>query len=156
MENIYKKWFLLIIIIYLLLMNCGCTTKNDSIRLRILANSDSQIDQENKNFIKNIVKEIYEENENIEYYELLDKIKEKTSSDIVNDIKIEFKNVNYPAKSYKGKFIPSGSYPTILITIGKGEGKNFWTLLYPDYFNISFEDNQEVEYRSYIYDYIRK
>lgn len=152
MENIYKRWIIILIIMYTMFMMSGCTTKNDSVRLRIVANSDSYIDQQNKIYIKNIIKEIYEENNNIEYYELLDKIKEKTDSDIVNDIKIEFKNVTYPAKSYNGKFIPSGIYPTVLITIGKGEGKNFWTMLYPDFFNISFEDNNEVEYRSYIYD----
>lgn len=62
----------------------------------------------------------------------------------------------FPAKSYNGEFIPSGTYYTLLITIGKGNGNNFWTLLYPEYFNISFEDNNEIEYRSYIYDKFKK
>ena len=95
-----------------------------------------------------------EENGIIDYTCLEQEILDIADARLFHNIKVEYTIESFPAKSYKGKFIPSGNYPTILVTIGEGNGNNFWTLLYPDFFNISFDDNNEVEYRSYIYDKI--
>ena len=56
------------------------------------------------------------------------------------------------AKAYEEKIIQAGYYDTILITIDEGKGKNFWTLLYPEFFDISFDGENEIEYHSYFYD----
>ena len=55
-----------------------------------------------------------------------------------------------------GKLISGGDYLTLLVTIGKGLGNNYWTILYPEYFGYTFEEvySGEVEIRSYIYDLI--
>ena len=132
----------------------SCNSKVDSLRLRILANSNSSQDIQEKEYIKNVIKEIYEENGIIDYTCLEQEILDIADARLFHNIKVEYTIESFPAKSYKGKFIPSGNYPTILVTIGEGNGNNFWTLLYPDFFNISFDDNNEVEYRSYIYDKI--
>ena len=136
MEKIRNKLYILTLLIFTLFLLNGCTTKNDSLRLRI--------------------KKIYEENPHIKYFQILDELKKKIKKPYINTIKVEYKNETYPAKSYNDEFIPSGTYPSIVITIGEGKGKNFWTLLYPDFFKISFDDNNEIEYRSYIYDKIKK
>lgn len=156
MEKFRKKLTICIIFIFVLITLSGCTTKNDSVRLRILANSDSEVDQTNKLKVKEVVRLALLDDMKISCDKLLEKIKQEIHEPFVQTINVEYTNEVFPAKSYNGEFIPSGIYPTLLITIGKGEGKNFWTLLYPDFFNISFEDNNEIEYRSYIYDKFTK
>ena len=69
-----------------------------------------------------------------------------------NDIKVTHEKVKYEAKAYEEKIIQAGYYDTILITIDEGKGKNFWTLLYPEFFDISFDGENEIEYHSYFYD----
>lgn len=141
---------ILLTVIYLFVLTC-CTNKEEQIRLKINANSNDFVDQEIKYDVKMFLQGYLEK---ITLSELNLKTLEKDLNEKFLDTKIivERKKVSYEAKSYKGRIVPSGSYDTILITLGKGEGKNFWTLLYPEFFNISFEDDHEVEYRSYIYD----
>ena len=147
-----KKILILVItIIYLILISC-CNYDSNNIRLRILANSNSEYDQQIKNDIKDYLK-IYLKNADISNIDL-NKLEEKLNEEFKAEIKVERKFVNYEAKTYKNKLVQAGNYDTILITIGEGKGKNFWTLLYPEYFNISFEEDNEVEYRSYLYDII--
>lgn len=153
MEKNRKKLTIVLLLILLFSLN-GCTTKNDSVRLRIVANSNSELDQTNKYKVKEVVKIALNNNMNISCDELLQEIKKEIKEDFVNTITVKYTMETFPSKSYQGEFIPSGTYYTLLITIGEGKGKNFWTLLYPDYFNISFEDDNEIEYRSYIYDMI--
>lgn len=143
----------LLTIVYILLVACSDNKTND-IRLRILANSNSEIDQLLKDEVREYLKE-YLKNENIENLNLI-KLENNLNFVFDKSIKVERKKISYEAKSYKNKIIQAGEYDTILITIESGLGKNFWTLLYPEYFNISFEDENEVEYRSYLYDILFK
>lgn len=159
-----KKLFLLLLIMFLILLN-SCSNDDNYTRLRIIANSNSEEDLTNKQLIKTIIEQYYESNKlnmndlteySIKSY-LLSKVKDNTiSKDLYDDICIATNYSSYPSKSYKNKFIPSGYYKTILITIGNGNGNNFWTILYPEYFGFEFEENNEIEYRSYILDKIRK
>lgn len=150
MEKNYKIFFVILLVIILNLAS-SCTTKNQNLRLRIIANSNSTVDQENKLIVKSKVKQIIEEFKTYNYHIIENKLKEQLPF-LSKMIKVELKNELFPAKSYEDTFLPSGYYETIVITIGEGKGKNFWTLLYPDFFNISFEDDHEIEYRSYLYD----
>lgn len=156
MVKFRNSLFILIISFIIIIVCNGCASNKDTLRLRILANSNSEIDQANKLEVKEVVKLIYEENPNIGIQELEQMIKERINKDYKQTIKVEYRNESFPAKSYNQEFIPSGTYPTIVITIGEGKGKNFWTLLYPDFFNISFEDDNEIVYRSYFYDHLNK
>ena len=83
--------------------------------------------------------------ENAEVKELLDK-------KIKSNYKIELKETIFPAKTLKGKIMPAGKYMTLLITIGEGNGDNWWSILYPEFYGINYDDAGEVEYRSFIYD----
>lgn len=145
---------ILLTIVYLLVLTC-CTNNKQELRLKINANSNDTFDQEVKyevkQYLQNYLKQINISELNLKTLEK--KLNEQFPSTIIN---VQRKKVSYEAKSYNGRIVPSGSYDTILITIGKGEGKNFWTLLYPEFFDISFEDDHEVEYRSYFYDLFTK
>ena len=128
----------------------------NEMRIRILSNSNSEIDQLEKQIVKEELEIIFKENNNLNYLELEKLLIEKTKGKLTKDIKVTVEKSYYPAKSYNNEFIPSGVYNTLLITIGEGKGSNFWTLLYPEYFNISFEEKNEIEYRFYIIDLIEK
>lgn len=148
-----KKILMAAITLFYLLFLLGCSSNNE-LRLRVLANSNDPADQE----IKKEVKEYLQNNLVNELVNLdIKKIEKELSKKFPEEkIKVEITNVNYEAKTYNGKVIPSGNYKTVLIKIGKGEGKNFWTLLYPEFFNISFEDDHEIEYRSFFYDLLNR
>lgn len=132
-------------------MSCTEINTND-IRLRIIANSNSDNDQIVKNNVKEYLKN-YLKDKDINNLDLK-KLESLLNENFQDRIKVERKFVMYEAKSYNNKIVQSGKYDTILITIEEGLGKNFWTLLYPEYFNVSFEDDNEIEYRSYLYDII--
>ena len=63
--------------------------------------------------------------------------------------------ISFPAKSVNNSIIPSGLYPTVVITLGNGKGHNWWSVLYPEYFGLTYGDFDEIEYRSYIYDKLK-
>ena len=157
MEKINKNLRIIIIII-LLISLYGCSQKvkeenlDNYLRLRIIANSNNENDQENKILIKNIICEYFNNNYDLNIENIKNELKNKLDKDLYENIEIKLTKINYEAKSYQGKFIPAGQYETILIMIGEGKGKNFWTILYPEFFNVTFEDNNEIEYRSYFYD----
>ena len=38
----------------------------------------------------------------------------------------------FPARLYGDMIVKEGEYPTLLVTIGKAEGRNWWCVIYPD------------------------
>jgi len=154
-----KKGFLIIII--LLFIWLVLPEKNENIRVRVIANSDEKIDQIYKNEVVKIMKSIikcddsYEDVENkmgVLEEELLEYGKEKDLK-----ISVEFTKTKFPTKSLNDKVIEGGIFDTVLITIGKGEGKNYWSLLYPEYYGITFEDveSENIEVKFYLYEKIK-
>ena len=128
----------------------SCNQKEDELRLRILASSNTSSDQLIKHEVKEYLKE-YLQGKDV--YKLdLQLLEEDLNKTFEQSIIVNKNKVLYEAKTYKGKIVPSGYYETILITIGKGEGKNFWTILYPEFFDISFDEDNEIVYKSYFYE----
>lgn len=153
-----KKGIFVLIVLSILFSFVYILTNDSSseLRLRILANSNSIEDLKDKELVKDILEEIINNNETYNVNIIEEELKKELPKELGSKVKIELTNSYYPAKAYQGNFIPSGSYKTLLITIGSGSGNNFWTLLYPEYFNIEFEESNEIEYRSYFLDLIRK
>lgn len=152
-----KKVNFLLCLMAILILG-GCTYKDSTeTRIRIIANSNSEIDQEDKIKLRDALLEVLTEKspqlkevnpEEIKYSLLQKKI------NINNQYKVEFKQETFPAKVLDGQFLPSGTYMTLLITIGEGKGENWWSVLYPEFFGVSYEDDNEIKYRSYIYDWL--
>ena len=70
----------------------------------------------------------------------LDIIKEKTEYIIlINNfnykVNVSIRNEHFETKYYNNKIIQGGTYKTIVVSIGEAKGKNYWTILYPDYFS---------------------
>lgn len=159
-ENSMMKKILLLVSFFFLIFISSCSSNNtETVRLRIIAASDNQNDINDKNVVKNAIKELFDDRD-ISYQllnekNLKEKLFDKLDYSLFSKLKIKKTISHFEAKSYKGKFIPSGDYETLLILIGDGNGHNFWTLLYPEYYGLEFEETNEIEYRSYFYDLLK-
>ena len=169
-----KKIVLAIIAIIAFYMMIGHVSSlvipEDALRIRVIANSDSEYDQ----MIKNEVKE------NIQYklYNLLKDTKgvseaRNTINNNLNYIDSQVKStlkqydynlgytINYglnyfPSKEYKGVIYDEGYYESLVITLGSGAGNNWWCVLFPPLCLLEAEDSSEVEYTSYVKELIEK
>lgn len=138
---------------------------NDSIRFRIIANSNSISDQSTKTIIKQDIIKVLTENigNNNSIEEARYKIK-KTIPKLKDIIKnyninydISFGNNYFPQKNYKGITYNAGNYESLVVTLGKGIGDNFWCVLYPPLCLIEQDENlSENIYKSYIKEVILK
>ena len=143
---------------------------DEAIRLRVLANSNSEYDQQIKLQVKdqiqldlyNLLKEtkgieearkIIEENlPNIS--SSVKKILEKENSN--QDFTINFGYNYFPEKEFKGITYEEGYYESLLITLGSGEGDNWWCVLFPPLCLVEAEESDEVEYKFFIKELIDK
>jgi stage II sporulation protein R len=149
-----KKMYLILFIISLIVLG-GCTyIDSQEERIRIIANSNTSIDQEEKEKLRDALLEIFYYENTIDIknniYEINKLLKEKVK--LSHDFNIEYKKVSFPAKVLNNRFIPSGTYKTLLITIGEGKGDNWWSVLYPEFFGINYDDSDEIKYKSFIYE----
>ena len=142
--------------LFIFLILTGCNYKDDQeIRIRILANSNSEIDLEEKYILRDALLDVlYKENIVINE-KSVDLVKEALDKRVNIDYKIEFKETVFPAKVLNNHIMPSGKYKTLLITIGEGLGDNWWSVLYPEFYGINYDDASEIEYRSFIYDLLK-
>ena len=138
----------------------------DAIRIRIIANSNSDIDIEKKKEIrKNLEEEIYSLlkdaktssearnliNENLDKLNIL--VDDKTNS----NYDLSFGKNYFPRKVYKGIIYEEGEYESLVVTLGKGNGDNWWCVLFPPLCLLEGnEDTKDVEYRFFVKDLIDK
>lgn len=134
---------------------------SDAIRIRIIANSNSisdlyekkKLKEEIENDIYNIIGNASSVSEaRFSIKNNMDEINKIIGSKISN-YKIDYGMNYFPRKSYKGVVYQDGEYESLVITLGKGLGDNWWCVLYPPLCLIDENDNtSDVEYRSLIYD----
>jgi stage II sporulation protein R len=139
----------------------------ESIRFRIIANSNTEDDQLlKKKIVTNLQSELINTNqttlENTRKYIIKDlpkfeKIVEKTLEEENNttNFTINYGNNYFPEKSYKNVVYQEGDYESLVITLGDGEGENFWCVLFPPLCLID-ENNEDVEYKSLIKEVLDK
>lgn len=159
---------ILVILLISIILFTNNTKKDDLIRIRIIANSNSEYDQQIKEKVSSDVrKKLYTilKNENN-----IDSAREKIRNNVDNIEKIIKKDltneeysysINYglnyfPKKEYKGKIYKEGNYESLLITLGKGEGNNWWCILFPPICLIEADEQEEVEYNFFFKDLINK
>lgn len=143
---------------------------NDAIRIRIIPNSNSAFDQDIKSKVKDKLEitmydllkgaESSEEAKTIieNNLELVDKdVKNILSEENYNKgYKINFGMNYFPSKEYKGVKYEEGYYESLVITLGKGEGDNWWCVLFPPLCLIEGEEDTEVEYKSIVMEILDK
>lgn len=168
-----KQLILLIVIAGIVVF---CSNENEyleipssSIRMRVIANSNSEEDQADKYIVKSFVEEkLYEFIDGLDREEdimdSLEKNKEVIDAQIESEIKKANLDVDYssnlgnnyfPQKEFKGLVYAAGNYDSFVVTLGEGEGENWWCVLYPPLCTID-ENKSETEYHSLIKDTILK
>lgn len=128
--------------------------KDKLIRFHVIANSDSDEDQNLKLKVRDAIidylqpklleSDSIEESESIikkEYSEL-----EKISKNIIlengynYDIQVGIDYSEFPTKQYSNVILPAGEYKALRIIIGEGKGKNWWCVMFPP---LCFVDEQK-------------
>lgn len=141
-----------------------------AIRLRVIPNSNSSLDQSMKNkvkeYLENNTYQILKEEDNIEEARKLIKDNipelEENIAKIFNDNNYNMNyTVNYgynyfPNKEYRGIKYNEGYYESIVISIGEAQGDNWWCVLFPNLCLIDLEQKNNVEYKYWIVETINK
>lgn len=119
--------------------------RGETLRLHIIADSDSEYDQNNKLLVRDAVLEQYSEVlcgksvEQAKYF--ADFLKEEialTARQILeqngckDNVSVEVTDMYFDTRSYQnGITLPAGEYSALRITIGEGKGQNWWCVMYP-------------------------
>lgn len=167
-----KKVFYLFTLVIGLMVFLGCTSsemnsintnseitydydsvQDEIIRFHVIANSDSDKDQQLKLKVRDEVisylqpklenSKSIEESEKIikSEYKALEDISKKVISKNGYDygVKINLQYSDFPAKQYSSVVLPAGKYKALKIIIGEGKGRNWWCVMFPP---LCFVDDQ--------------
>ena len=148
-----KKYLLLLIVsvAFLLLsaysyVNAVSSNLADSVfRLHVIANSDSEEDQNLKykvrdsliEYMNTLTNDMNTKDEVIEIAkEHLEDFK-NIAQNVVNEngydyeVNVEIGNFSFPTKTYGDISFPAGFYDALRVKIGKAEGQNWWCVMFP-------------------------
>ncbi len=126
------------------------------IRLHVIANSDSVTDQNLKLKVRDaVIEEVGKLESSKDINESRDWLKshlddlEDTAEEVIVENGCNYKasaelGVRWiPEKTYGDMYFPAGNYEALTITLGKGEGQNWWCVLFPPLCLIT-EDEEEL------------
>ena len=159
--------FILIILIYILIGNVIAEKDmipDEAIRIRVIANSNSEYDQNIKIKVKDNLQSImYKLLKNTEDIESARNIIKNNINLVENDIYILLQqekyqlpfNINFglnyfPKKEFKGITYNEGYYESVVVTLGEGLGDNWWCVLFPPLCMIEAEESTDVEYTTFV------
>lgn len=170
-----KNIFLALSIIFLYCMFQSKTTASiipdEAIRFRVIPNSNSEEDQAIKLKVKNqLQQELYYllkdtkgiEEARIKIEKELNQIDQNVQTVLADSnynkgYQITFGRNYFPEKSYKGIVYDAGYYESLVVTLGAGEGNNWWCVLFPPLCLLEAEESEEeVEYKFFIQELIDK
>jgi stage II sporulation protein R len=147
----------------LLLSACAPTP----FRLHVVANSDSDEDQAVKMQVRDAVLEATKsgilkcknaqdaQEYIVDNLEIIEKTAKETLTENGFDytVSAQVGTFPFPEKTYQGVTYPEGDYQALEVTLGKGEGHNWWCVMFPPLCLTEIEtldeDMTEVEYTSF-------
>lgn len=118
---------------------------DEILRLHIIANSDSEYDQNIKLKVRDKISEsvgaeFLKIKDKKEYRRILiekiDEIQNMTDSVLADSnvgykSKVSFEKLYVPRKKYNSLILPEGSYEGVVVRLGNACGKNWWCVVYP-------------------------
>lgn len=125
--------------------NCE-NISNKVIRLHILANSDTGVDQNLKLLVRDKILAssnlFLDKDDNTlekaeeKFKNNISKIESIAQREVYNngfdyDVHAEIVNMYFNTRQYNNFTMPSGNYKALRITIGSGKGKNWWCVMFP-------------------------
>ncbi|MBQ8605432.1 MAG: stage II sporulation protein R [Clostridia bacterium] len=132
--------------------------RDSVLRFHIVANSDSETDQQNKLAVRDGIAslcaalfkpsdsktesmQIAAENASVIENAAKDILAERGSED---NVTVSIRKRFFPTRHYDGVSLPAGVYDTIDVQIGAAEGRNFWCVMFPEIcIGSSLDKNQE-------------
>lgn len=118
---------------------------NSIFRLHVIANSDSEEDQNLKyivrdnliNYMNDNCKNLSSKDEVIKYAQShLDQIKQIAENTVKESgfnypVQVEIGNFEFPTKQYGDISFPAGFYDALRVKIGESSGRNWWCVMFP-------------------------
>lgn len=131
---------------------------DSTIRLHVLANSDSEADQSLKLLVRDAILDsvsgIAEDCASKETAEAalrdsLPALTETAQSVLVSagsddEVHLELSREHYPTRGYDGVRLPAGTYTSLRVMIGSAEGHNWWCVLFPPLCTSSAQPQDEL------------
>ena len=169
----YVPYFIVVIVIYMMIghfVSAKYTIPKEAIRVRVIANSNDEYDQEVKMNVKDIVtNDMYNLMSNVDNIESARESITNNIPTLSKDIDKYLKEINYntnydinfgynyfPKKIYKGVEYKEGMYESLVVTLGNGEGNNWWCVLFPPICMIEAEESTDVEYTTMVKEIMNK
>lgn len=138
----------------------------ESIRYRIVANSNNDLDQYNKlkanEIIFSIINDIMNNSNNIiEARKNINKnipLIENSLNDLNIKYKVSFGQNYFPTKTYLNNTYSEGNYESLVIYLDEARGDNFWCVMFPPLclIDINRENLDKVVYKSYAKEIINR
>lgn len=119
--------------------------REDVLRLHVIANSDSQEDQSLKLKVRDTLlcqgEDIFEECDDVisaqnKIGSSIETLQDIAQSCVYNegydyDVSLCLATSYFPTRVYENITMPAGYYKALKVIIGKGEGKNWWCVMFP-------------------------
>ena len=139
-------------------INGEAAVYSEMIRLHVLADSDDEDEQQLKLKVRDAILVRVEEitegitdtdaaldvvKENLaEFEEIGEKVIKENGYE--HSVIAEIGREEYPEREYDGFRLPAGEYYSLIIKIGRAEGKNWWCVLFPPLCTTVAEEQNEV------------
>ena len=120
-----------------------CEIYNSTLRLHVIANSDSEEDQRVKLLVRDAVLDCISEYDARSKEEAVTQISahrediEKVAEEVLlengmsGDVSLKIAQEQYPVRYYEDFSLPAGEYTSVMISIGDAKGQNWWCVLFP-------------------------
>lgn len=148
MKNVPKVVYPLVVLLIMVFVVVGIyegATRKEYIRFHVVANSDSPEDQALKLRIRDKLLERFGSEfasiDSIEtgrekVRESIDEIEKIALLEIKRagksyPVQVQFGRFSFPTKAYGNLVLPAGEYEALRVVIGKGEGANWWCVMFP-------------------------
>lgn len=166
---IFMKKIIFVIVFLIIITNIKIEDKveipDESIRFRIIANSNNEEDQVLKMRIVNdlsknyfpMVSETNINNARLNIEENRELLESRISL-YTDNYSISYGSNYFPEKKYHGILYDEGNYESVVVNLGNSKGDNFWCVLFPPLCLLEGTDNNtdDVEYRSLVKDILDK
>lgn len=133
--------------------------RSDVLRLHVIANSDSSVDQNLKLRLRDYILEegedIFDGSVNVEnavkkIEPKLTELENSAETFVKNagfdyDVKITLSNEYFTTRTYESVTLPAGKYLALRVVIGSGEGHNWWCVMFPPMCVPAADKKDEIE-----------
>lgn len=164
-----------IFLLLLLFAQGTVLAKGNVIRLHVIANSNSPGDQQLKERVRDkIIAELgpvfaeMEQRQVVAWLEDNQDVLVNLAAVAVTEagedcpVRVRFTVEGYPLRAYRENIYPEGRYRSVQVILGKGQGRNWWCLLFPPLCFVSETvqeepgDPQELKGRIWLWDKIKE